>query len=57
MLIIFWFSIPEDGQLRPKHVANIIYSQLYQYIPIAKRDVKVKLSRYTPWRHIGGEEV
>jgi hypothetical protein len=26
-------------------------------IVIDYKKVKVKLSRYTPWRHIGGEEV
>jgi hypothetical protein len=37
----FRFSLPEDGHLRSKHVVTIIYSQLYQYIPIVKRDTIV----------------
>jgi hypothetical protein len=37
------------------YLYRVSTKELYTFKMISK--VKVKVSRYTPWRHMGGEEV
>jgi hypothetical protein len=69
ILSISYFKNPDTNQRRdnPKNLLNIIienseikiYVLYFSFIDIfpGKKKVKVKLSRYTPWWHLGGEEV
>jgi hypothetical protein len=46
----------QTNQVHTKQNKRLKQGYLY-YLDNNNKKVKVKLSRYTPWRHMGGEEV
>jgi hypothetical protein len=41
----------------PLGACMVVAGQIYFTFTLPRIDIKVKQSRYTPWRRLGGEEV
>jgi hypothetical protein len=54
---LFKLIFIRDNSGMAKTIWNLTFRKLKSYLSHVRSTVKVKVSRYTPWRLMGGEEV